>query len=34
LRGIVVEIETPNRVDVLEIESYLSWRRTVRGDRR
>ena len=34
LRGITVEIEASNRGDVLEIESYLSWRQTVRGDRR
>ena len=31
LRGITVEIEPANRDQVLSVETYLSWRQTIRG---
>lgn len=34
LRAIVVEIEPANRGAVLSVETYLSWRQVVRGEKR
>jgi hypothetical protein len=31
LRGIVVENETANRGQVVDVTSYLTWRQTIRG---